>query len=342
VLVFLGGRLGRNIEAVAAELGRLELRAPIVVAAAAGVLTEQEEVEGDSAAALMVLRAGRASALVVTDTSPEEVGQALAESLREHSPRRLDAALLLLQPDGVGPHTLEPLQELPLGGRLLGAGGLAGTPVCAIQPDGRVEQGRAAALVLQGLSPPCIDASPACRLLMPLRPITETRGGMVVRVDGERALELLSTVGRELVDQPLIFVALSDDDDPPRSLVIRPVQGVDPVSGGLVVSDDVEVGQRMAFAVRDRDAARIGLESVTRRLEQEAAGAAPRFGLYLNCAGRGSGLYGASGVDTRILRGRFGDLPLIGMNSSFEIAPHRGRPTFQLYTGVMALFTKPS
>jgi hypothetical protein len=30
------------------------------------------------------------------------------------------------------------------------------------------------------------------------------------------------------------------------------------------------------------------------------------------------------------------------MMSSFEIAPHAGKPALQLYTGVLALFTAPS
>jgi hypothetical protein len=30
------------------------------------------------------------------------------------------------------------------------------------------------------------------------------------------------------------------------------------------------------------------------------------------------------------------------MASSFEIAPHLGKPALQLYTGVVALFTSPS
>jgi small ligand-binding sensory domain FIST len=64
--------------------------------------------------------------------------------------------------------------------------------------------------------------------------------------------------------------------------------------------------------------------------------------LYINCAGRGSSLYGQYDVDTRILRARFGDLPFAGIQSSFEIAPYCGRPALQLYTGVVAVFTTPS
>jgi small ligand-binding sensory domain FIST len=99
---------------------------------------------------------------------------------------------------------------------------------------------------------------------------------------------------------------------------------------------------RMAFAVRDGATARQDLEAVVRDLARETAGAAPRFGVYLNCAGRGSSLYGTPDVDIRILRARLGELPIIGMQSSFEIAPVLGRPRLQLYTGVLGLFTAPS
>jgi small ligand-binding sensory domain FIST len=59
--------------------------------------------------------------------------------------------------------------------------------------------------------------------------------------------------------------------------------------------------------------------------------------LYVNCAGRGQALYGRANVDTRLLRERLGEVPLAGMHSAFEIAPHGDVPSFQLYTGVIAL-----
>jgi small ligand-binding sensory domain FIST len=126
------------------------------------------------------------------------------------------------------------------------------------------------------------------------------------------------------------------------ALVVRGIQGVDPDRRAIVVSDELREGMRVAFAVRDGRAAREDFEAMTRELEREIAGAAPRFGVYLNCAGRGSGLYGAHDIDAKILRARFPGLPFAGMASSFEIAPHFGRPTMQLYTGVFALFTSPS
>ncbi|MEY2936514.1 MAG: hypothetical protein RL033_7263, partial [Pseudomonadota bacterium] len=96
------------------------------------------------------------------------------------------------------------------------------------------------------------------------------------------------------------------------------------------------------FGVRDAQAARDDLERLTRELRRDIAGAAPLSALYVNCSGRGRSLYGRPNVDTRILRERFGDIPVAGMQSSFEIAPHGDSPSFQLYTGVVALFSELS
>jgi len=125
-------------------------------------------------------------------------------------------------------------------------------------------------------------------------------------------------------------------------ILIRAVQGVDPVRRGLLVSDEVRPGMRLAFAVRDAKAAREDLQSAVRDLMREANGAAPRFGIYINCAGRGSSLYGKPDVDLKILKARLGELPLAGMQSSFEVSEVGGKPTLQLYTGVLGLFTSPS
>jgi small ligand-binding sensory domain FIST len=106
-----------------------------------------------------------------------------------------------------------------------------------------------------------------------------------------------------------------------------------------VVSDEVEEGMLMTFGVRDRRAARGDLERLSRQINRDMAGAAPLCALYVNCGGRGRALYGRGNVDTKILTERFGDIPIAGMQSSFEIAPYGGSASFQLYTGVLSLFS---
>ena len=125
-------------------------------------------------------------------------------------------------------------------------------------------------------------------------------------------------------------------------MMVRGLRGVDPEHGAVLVGPEIREGLRMAYAVRDGRAAREDLDAVLRELERDIAGAAPRFGIYVSCAGRGMGLHGTPDVETRALRGRFPALPFAGMFSSYEVAPHGGFPTLQLYAGVLALFTAPS
>ena len=95
----------------------------------------------------------------------------------------------------------------------------------------------------------------------------------------------------------------------------------------------------MAFGVRDGRAAEADFEHLTRSLARDMGGSLPLCALYVNCGGRGHHLYGRANVDTRILRERFGELPIAGVQSAFEIAPYGQAQSFQLYTGVVALFT---
>jgi small ligand-binding sensory domain FIST len=343
-VVFAAGALGEQLPALAAAVARACPKLPCLAAAGAGVMSERGEVEGQAAASGVVWSGGTAQAFAVNAGSADAVGSALSRALSERSSgARCATALVFTRPSGLAPHVLEPLASLRQV-RVIGAGTVGEAPVLAITRSGEIESGPAGGMVLTGIAAPLVCASPACRLLMPLRVITKTRGSMVLEIEGEPALETLSSVAEGLVDQPLVFVALAGEEAQPErpQVLIRAVQGVDPVRRGLVVSDEVRPGMRLSFAVRDAKAAREDLHHAVRHVLREAKGAAPRFGIYLNCAGRGSNLYGARDVDLKILRARLGDLPLAGMQSSFEVSEVAGRPALQLYTGVLSVFTAPS
>jgi small ligand-binding sensory domain FIST len=308
----------------------------------------------------MIWSGGKAEPFSVSGGNAEALGSQLSSGIRaSESAGRNQTALVFARPNGLAPHVLEPLSELRRT-RVLGAGTVGEAPIVCVAPDGTVSTGAAGGLVLTGITSPLVRASAACRLLMPLKAITKTRGSMVLEIEGAPALEVLSSVADNLQDQPLVFVALApparedtSNIDPAlerRSerpverpeVLIRAVQGVDPVRRGLLVSDEVRPGMRLAFAVRDAKAAREDLQTAVRELLREANGAAPRFGIYINCAGRGSSLYGQKDVDLKILKARLGALPLAGMQSSFEVSEVAGKPTLQLYTGILGLFTAPS
>jgi small ligand-binding sensory domain FIST len=342
-LVLLSGELAAKAEAVASELSAAGLEIPMLLATGSGVLTEKGELDGPSAGVGLAFSQGQATALVGQHEDVSDAVQQLAVSLRGGPARR--TAIVFARARGADSRSFEPLAALDRV-TVLGAGCPGDAPVFAIDERGGVEGGPAGALVTRGLAPAHVRSSPACRLLMQPTTVTESRGPLVLRLAGEPALQVLRSVAANLEGQPLLLTALAPpegaDEAPGSAILVRGIQGVDPSREGVMLSEEVEPGQRLAFAVRDPEAARKDLEETVRELSRELAGAAPLAGLYFDCAGRGTQLYGASGVDLRLLRARFPDLPLIGMRSAFELAPHRGRPALHSFTGVLGLFTNPS
>lgn len=342
-VVFASGTFAHASRELAEEVARAWPGVPALVVPGAGVLTQDGEVEGGNAIAGALWSGGRARVVRQAAATPAEAGEALAESIAAELGARAGTVLLFAGSDGLEPGALEAIGRAAPLATIAGAGAAAAS-VIAVDPSSEPRPGSPAALVLTGLTPPIVDASPACRVLTPFFAVDEALSGMVLRLGGRTALEQLSECGprlRAAGRQPVVFAALSAEAEnaEPERFLLRPLRGIDPQRGGVLIGSDVRRGMRMAFALRDPDAARADLERMVRRVERQAQGAAHRFGLYLGCAGRGQGLYGAPDVDVRILRRRFPDLPFAGMHSSFEIASWGpGQPRLQLFTGVFCLF----
>lgn len=345
MLLLMSGRLAQCAGEVGEALLRAELGLPVLVATGAGVLTERGELEGQSAAAGLLFSGGKPDAVVATANTSDNAAVELADTLSNLTRGTRATVLLFAQARGFGVDSLEPFAGMP-GTTMLGAGTPDDTPIFALGSNGRLSQGSIGALVIRGLSPALVRSSPACRPLMPLRPITAARGPLLLEIGGEPALDVLEAAAKEIRGQPLVLTLLAPAEKSEEAarpeLLVRGIQGVDPARRAIMLSGELSVGSRVAFAIKDGSAARSDLELVVRELARETAGAAPLFGVYLNCASRGADLYGAPDVDVRILRGRFPEIPLIGMQSAFEIAPYLGRPALHLYSGVFAMFTSPS
>jgi small ligand-binding sensory domain FIST len=119
--------------------------------------------------------------------------------------------------------------------------------------------------------------------------------------------------------------------------VVRPFALADGDRPALAVAEPVRAGQTICFTLRDAIGAR---EDMKAMLDEQASGRGkevPKFGVYFNCAGRGSALYGQAGLDPELIQRRFGNLPLAGIESSFEIAPTCGKPRIHMFTGVLLL-----
>jgi small ligand-binding sensory domain FIST len=344
-LVFVSGTLSAQTEAIAKHIAQLDTKIPTLVVSGAGIVTERGEVENETAAAGIVWSGGRCSVLTSRPNHPDALATLLGATLDQEKTSSPPTVLTFLRPDQLNPTSIRPLQQLRGVESVFGAGTIGDVPGFAIASDGQCSTGGALALLVRGLAAPHVRVSPACRLLTPLSRITECRGSMVLAIEDEPALDVLSAVGSDLQEEPLVVAVLADkltDDGRRPELLVRAVQGVDPVRGGLLISEELRPGMWMAFAVRDARAARADLDAVTRQLQRDLAGAHPLFGIYINCTARGSALYGTRDVDSRMIRERFANMPFAGLKSSFEIAPYRGKASLHLYCGVLALFTAPS
>ena len=338
-VVFVSGSLCGTLRNVAAEVSESWPGVPTVVIPAAGVLSEDEEIEATTAASGLIWSGGRSSSLVIEDT--EDVGPGLRDALAEQVGERAGTLFLAVGAPGLESDDLAELGAAAPNVSIFG-GGASRRTVIGVDATGAIREGGAAGLLFSGLGPPLIDASPACRVVSPFHEVREASNGMLLQLDAGAALDVLSSYASDLRSasegQPVVFAAISVNDDD-SSYLVRPVRGIDPSRRGIMLGQDAVTGAKVAFGVRDPGFARKDLERAARRVERGSQGAAPRFMMYMSCAGRGQGLYGSPSVDVRILRRQFPNVPIVGMHSSFEVVSHQpGNVHMQLFSGVIALF----
>lgn len=337
-LVFLSGAVGREAPQVGEVVKKLWPGVPAVVVPAGGVLSDEGDAEGESAAAIVLVRGGSTTAFALRGGVGELV-QGLAERVGE---TRAGVGLFVT-PDAMPPGSLEDRAERFPRARLFGGGTPQGLRPVTVSAEGAVEEGDAVALVVGGLSGG-LAVTPGGRLVgTGLHLVTEASGCLVSELDGHPALELLSRLAGNLEGRPLVMVLRGGSgDDPLRTGRLRPIRGVNPDRQAIVLSEPIRPGEALGFVAVEPHAARSALEGASADLARASRGAMPSFGVLVSCAGRGAQFYGASGTEPRVLRQRFPGVPFAGMLSSFELATHEGRLVHHYYTAVLALFSRPS
>jgi len=344
-VVFAAGPLAemgdKTLSALRAELGNI----PIVLASSTGVLTERAEQEGASAVSGLVWGGGAITPIFVPPkTASDEISTALAQQVSAALGDAAGTVLLMAQPQGFAPHTLDDLARFSAHATVIGGGTLPGG-AWITSADQNPTQGAVVGFAIRGVARPAVRTSAAVRILAPFAKITESRGAMVFRLGEQRALDALSACTRELSGRPLVLAVLATGENAGAArngILVRGIRGIDPARKAVVVTDEATPGMLLSFAVCDANASRADISGTLRDLARQMAGAAPQFGLLLSCAGRGMGLYGERDVDTRIVRERFPNVPFAGMFSTFEIGPLGPRPAMHLYTSVVAMFGTPS
>lgn len=185
-----------------------------------------------------------------------------------------------------------------------------------------------------------------CRPVGPAVQVDRSHRNVVLSCGGERAFSLIERVfagltpyDRELFrTAPLVGVALQPRDGRPPELLIRNLVGFDRSSGTFAVSFPVEPGQTLQLHLRDGRSADRELRRMLETQLRGAGGAAPAGALLFCCAGRGEGLYGINGHDTRVFSELTDATPLGGFFCAGEIGPVQHRTFLHGFTSAFGLF----
>ena len=318
----------------------------VVGASAHGVLAGGQELEEETAVAVMAWSGLDSVPFLVDDPSGDEAAACEEIAMRlDGAPRPEDLVVVLPDPRNFDAEVFLPELSAALGpAQVVGAG--AGDPLSddPLQWMGRtVASGGVAGMVLRPRRRPRVQVTQACRPVTELLTITRARGHWVLELEGRPALDVFREVARGPLSDDLeraagfILAALpaspSAESLEPGSYLVRHVVGFAPEEGAFALPIAPEQGARIGLALREPEAAREDLKAML----ELTGGGDPALGLYFDCCARGAGFFGVPGLEAAYLENSFRKTPIAGMFGSCEIGPIGGRPELLTYTGVLAL-----
>lgn len=358
VVVFAGS--GHNDDEYRAVLAAVacETRAGrLIGCSTTGILTTTLEIENANAVAVLVLEGDTRWPTPLVEsgvrTDPRAAGARLGRAAVADLSGIVAGAILvvLIDPQELDATAfLAGLSEGAPGLAVAGAGASSGESGARVFAGHSALVGAAAlagaavAIALPATFFPTAGTSHGCQGVSGPLPITAVDGNVILEIDGRSPVDVLKEILERPDNRPLgrISVPLLAGIGEPAcygrsDYVVRPFMLAEDDPRALAIPEPVRTGQTIRFTLRDAIGAREDMKTMLDEQVREHRDRQPVFGLFFNCAGRGSALYGKTGLDPELIHRRFGDLPMVGIESSFEIAPTCGRPQVHMLTGVLLL-----
>ena len=194
-----------------------------------------------------------------------------------------------------------------------------------------------------------LGAANACAPLGPTHRVTAVRDNIILELDGRRAWDVFAEAAGQLAGdlaRALAFVFIGIPLTPGAERIdrgnfyVRNITGASPEHGAIAVAHRPKLGDKIGFVLRDGERSRIELKATLAAMADRNA-RPPAFGLYFDCVSRGKGLYGMPDHDSAYIGQYFGQLPLAGFFTGFEIGPMGDRTGLLQYCGVLALISDP-
>jgi small ligand-binding sensory domain FIST len=326
---------------------------------AIGMLTNFGEVEGGPGVAVLAVSSDdiHADSFLIHNTQDGgmKAGIEIGDSMRMMLNKRENRLLMLLpDPFYIQPELLSRGIESRMGNIPIVGASASEHPVISQTYEffGDTVATRAVSgLMLHGSFTHKIGITQGCQPVGVPCIITKAANNIIFELDGQPAFEVLKNQvplrilesGRDLMR--LLFIGLPPDRSQTEisngEYLVRNLMGIIPETGIISVAANVKEGQIMTFAVRHPIMAREDLKQMLERLASSKEPDKPyKFGLYFNCCGRGSSLYGYQGIDTAYINYILGDVPIIGFFGNSELAPLKGTNYLFTYTGALVLISE--
>jgi len=338
------------------ELRQITGTDKIIGSSAAGVLTQQGEIEASQGLAVLVFSSDKINSDPFSYKPLRERDREIGGKIgRAGAGRGQENSLIVLLPDTYNGQPQNLLQSIQAEGGFIPAVGAGssenGTAQATYQLCGKeITTNSVAGMHMSGSFTATIDITQGCQPITEPMVITKAERNLIIEIDNRPALEVFARLLKGPLAEDLrralmvLFVGLPADKDEnsvaPGKYAVRNIIGLDPQKGVLGVAEEVSEGEAMIFALRDGQRARDDLNQMLKRQVENLGGKKPVFGLYFNCCARGAGLYGIPGIDSAYITQAVGEFPLIGMFGGYELAPLGKANHLFAYTGVLTLISE--
>jgi small ligand-binding sensory domain FIST len=305
-------------------------RARIIGGAASSVMTFADDAEEGAALGVLALE-GPAVPFQFTPGEPAS----LQAAVRAAGPGAL--GLVFADPSAALPRVLAALSREAPNVRFAG-GGVAAEGGLLLDDD--LAEAAAVGVLVPGVARVAVAQSQKS-LGKPML-VTRAEGRLLRELDGRPALEVLAGLdeipGLGDLEQALPFLAVGAAPNPGEAFreddfLTLPIVGVHEELGALALGGAAAEGTHVTFTLRDGMGARRTLTSALSALQPGA----PSFGVYFDCASRGTQLYGVPGLDLSLIEKQLGRFPLLALRTSFELGPLGQGVGMHLFSGVLGL-----
>ena len=350
LLLFVAPQYERELDAVLAYANERADGATLLGCSASGIIGGSHEVEDAPAIAAWAASLPDARIRPFRLTFAREDEHAVIEGLDDlPSPDDSPIVLMLADPfsfpaDVLLEHLNETATGLPIVGGMASGGLEAGRNVLFFNDE--ILRDGAVGAIITGAPGLSIFVSQGCRPVGDTYGVTRAERNVVYELAGAPAIrrieELYNAASErdQLLMRRGLHLGRAFTEIKPvfgrGDFLIRNVVGIDQDSGGIAISDMIEVGQTVQFQVRDAESAREDLQLTLGR--ERALSDAPVAGaLLFSCNGRGTGLFGQPDHDIGALQKAFGAVPIAGIFAAGEIGPVGGKNFLHGFTAAVLL-----